>query len=116
MGKIRNDIILICIVLGLIITSFILMFTLRKNNNLYVNIYKESNIVYSIPITDNRIIELDGYESHMIIEIKDESVRVKESGCHNQICVNVGFIKNFGETITCMPNLVYVKIGDKIDI
>lgn len=116
MGKIRNDIILICIVLALIITSFILMFTLRKKDNLYVNIYKESNIIYSIPIKEDRVIELDGYESHMIIEIKDESVRVKESGCHNQICVNVGFIKNFGETITCMPNLVFVKIGDKIDI
>ena len=116
MGKIRNDIILICIVLALIITSFILMFTLRKKDNLYVNIYKESNIIYSIPIKEDKVIELDGYESHMIIEIKNESVRVKESGCHNQICVNVGFIKNFGETITCMPNLVFVKIGDKIDI
>ena len=116
MGKIRNDIILIIIVLALIITSFILMFTLRKTNSLYVNIYKESNIIYSIPITEDKVIELDGYESHMIIEIKDESVRVKESGCHNQICVNVGFVKNFGETITCMPNLVYIKIGDKIDI
>lgn len=116
MGKIKYDIILICVVLGLIITSFILMFTLRKNNDLYVNIYKESNILYSISIKEDKIIELDGIESHMIIEIKDESVRVKESGCHNQICVNVGFVKNYGETITCMPNLVYVKVGDKIDV
>ncbi len=50
---------------------------------------------------------------NIIIEIKDNRVRVKKSDCPDKLCVKKGWIKNPGEFIICMPNKMVIQItGD----
>lgn len=46
----------------------------------------------------------------MVIEIKNGAVRVKESNCPGQICVDTGFISRSGQIITCVPHQVIIDI------
>lgn len=115
--KRRNDIILIAFILAGIIALFVFFFIRRgSGNNLYVNIYHEDKILYSLPLDKNEKIEINGDVSKMIIIIKNGKVHVDYSGCDNQICVHEGEKSYENEMITCLPNKVYIRIGSKIDV
>jgi len=111
----KTDLILIISILIISLTCLIIWIvsSYTYKGNLYANVYYHDECVYSHNIKEDDIFEIDGDNSHMIIEIKDSKVRVKESGCPEQICVNTGYIKRKTQTITCAPNDVYVKIGTK---
>ena len=115
--KRRNDIILIGILIIGIVSLFI--FNLFRENNTdlpYVNIYHEDKILYSVPLEQNKEIVVNGDISEMTIIIKNGKVWVKESGCENQICVHEGEKSHMNDTITCLPNKIYIKIGSKQDV
>ena len=44
------------------------------------------------------------------VVVKDQSVRVEEADCKNQICVHSPAISAPGETIVCLPHRVVVSI------
>lgn len=120
MGKIRNDIILISIVILFIIASIFVIWPLKWINNseekdLYVNIYKEDELLYSIPLDENKEIDVNGKIGNVHIVILDGYVYVSDADCPNHICIKEGKKNKNNDTITCLPNMVYIKIGVKID-
>lgn len=116
-GKIRNDIILIIIVFLLVLSSFIFWFIKGQNepNKLYVNIYYDDKLLYSTPLDENNEYKINGKVGEVHIVIKDGYVAVTDADCPNHICVNEGKKNRNNETITCLPNLVYVIIGGHVD-
>lgn len=54
--------------------------------------------------------KLDLLDGGMVIEVYDGRIRVRESNCSNQICVNSGWIAHSGEVIACVPNQVMIEI------
>ena len=56
-----------------------------------------------------RIFELDSprtidlLDGRMVVEIRDGQIRVQSSECPRQVCVNIGWIKQAGEAIVCVP-------------
>lgn len=44
------------------------------------------------------------------VVVKDQSVRVEEADCKNQICVKTGAIHFAGEVIACMPHRMMIYI------
>ena len=44
------------------------------------------------------------------VVVKDQSVRVEEADCKNQICVKTGAIRFPGEVIACMPHRMMIYI------
>ena len=115
--KRRNDIILIALVLAGIVALFIMFFIRRENGDmLYVNIYHEDKVLYSVPLERNDEIEVTGSVSKMKIIIKNGKVHVDYSGCDNQICVHEGEKYHENDMITCLPNKIYIRIGSKIDV
>lgn len=44
------------------------------------------------------------------VVVKDQSVRVEEADCKNQICVKTGAIHFPGEVIACMPHRMMIYI------
>lgn len=99
----------------------ICMFFYSENNkrseisNKYVSIqingkevdrYKFSNI--KKPIRK----EYKAYKGYNIVEISDNSVRMHESDCRDQICVHSSPIKNVGETIICLPHRFVIEIKE----
>ena len=115
--KRRNDIILILILIAGIVSLFIFNFFRQENTDIpYVNIYYEDKILYSVPLEQNKEIKIKGAISDMVIVIKNGKVHVEESGCDNQICVHEGEKYHVNETITCLPNKIYIKIGSKQNV
>ena len=73
-----------------------------------VEINYHNKLITSVPLTKDKIIELD---EGIIVEIKGEKVRIKESTCKNKYCVKQGWSSNF--PIICVPNEVSVVIKSK---
>ena len=56
---------------------------------------------------DQEIVLLNG---KMLVEIKENKIRVKRSDCPRQICVNTGWIQHTGEAIVCVPFKTLIEI------
>ena len=56
---------------------------------------------------DQEVVLLNG---HMMVEVKDGRLRVKESDCPRRICLHTGWIQHPGETIVCVPNKMVIEI------
>ncbi len=116
-GKIKNDIILIIIIFILVLSSFAFWFINNQNesNRLYVNIYYDEKLLYSTPLDENNEYKVNGKVGEVHIVIKNGYVAVTDADCPNHICVNEGKKNRINETITCLPNLVYIIIGGHVD-
>ena len=66
-----------------------------------------------IPLYKNKIIKIKGYDGFLILQIKDNKVRVLKSTCLNKICVKTGWINKNGEYIACVPNKILIKLIKK---
>lgn len=113
MKKIRNDIILIGCLILIMIISFVLYFTLQKKDNLMVYIYYDKELVEVADFNKNQEFVVNG----VVIVIENETVYVKTSSCIDKICMHQGKIKSAGQTITCLPQRVFIKLeGSEVDV
>lgn len=113
MNKSRNDLILISSLTILALLSLILYFCLQKKENLMVYTYYENQLADVTPLYATRELHLND----VTIVIDNYSVSVTYSACKDQICVQQGRISRPGQTITCLPQKVFVRIeGSEVDI
>jgi hypothetical protein len=50
---------------------------------------------------------------HLVVEVADGAVRVREADCPDQVCVLTGWISSPGDMIVCVPYRVVIQItGD----
>lgn len=115
MHKVRNDLILIFSLIFIALLVLILYFTLTPKNNLYAYIYYDKEVVYCLDVSvDNEVVVND-----VILVVENNTVYVKDSTCSDKICIHQGRISISGQTITCLPNKVFVRLegqGDDIVI
>lgn len=64
---------------------------------------------YTFPLSLDRTVAVDGPLGSTLIEIRDGKVRVKESPCHNRICMHQGWIRS--GAVVCLPNRVIVTVS-----
>lgn len=113
MKKIRNDIILIGSLLLIAIIGVVLYFSLQKKDNLSVYIYLDKELIVSADLKKDQEITINT----VVIVIENESVYVKSSSCKDKVCVNQGKIQYAGQTITCLPQRVFIQIeGSEVDV
>lgn len=62
------------------------------------------------PLDRDEEIEILRKGHRNLVIIQNGTVRMEESDCKNQICVNTGTISLAGELIVCLPNQVIVEI------
>jgi hypothetical protein len=63
---------------------------------------------------EKKEIMMQGLKGPFAFEIKDEKVRMKDSTCPNKLCVKMGWIRQEGQVVCCIPNRVVLKIiGEK---
>lgn len=115
--KLRNDIILIVSLLLIAGISLILFFSCSSKDDLYLEVYYKEEQVLKISLDENNEYEVSGDISTIRIKVFDKDVWVVESECEDQICVHQGHMNRAGQTITCLPNKVYLKIvgGSGVD-
>jgi len=56
------------------------------------------------------IIKIKGILGEAELQIKDGAIRMQSAPCPQKICVKMGWIKNVGELIVCVPNQIVVRI------
>ena len=106
------DVIVIVLILSLS-TVFILRekvgLSFQSTEASSVRIFQDGKLFKQLKLAEDQEIGLVG--GKMLLEIKAGRIRVKESDCPRQICVNAGWIKHPGETVVCVPYKTLIEIN-----
>lgn len=105
----KPDLSLVFSVIALILVCYFL-FDLSRGVEKYVVIEIEGSKAEKRNLPENIIIDINGKEGPLKIEISGRKVRVLDSSCPNKICVKSGWINKSGESIICLPNRAIIKI------
>ena len=111
----RNDLILIGVLLALILGGLLAVLLTRKKDNLIAKIYVQNELVQTIDLKSEKDheFEINGTKGKLIISIKNHSLGVKEAECPHQDCVHTGYVNETNRPIICAYNQVYIIIeGD----
>ena len=81
-----------------------------------VSIYREGVLFKHLDLNQDQDLEL--LDGKMVVEIKENRVKVKKSDCPHQLCVRAGSIKRSGESIVCVPyrTLIEIKNAGRQDV
>ena len=111
----RNDLILIGILLALILGGLLAVLLTRKKDNLIAKIYVQEQLIQEVDLNtepDHDFV-IQGAKGKLTISIKDHSIGVKEAECPHQDCVHTGYVNETNRPIICAYNQVYIIIeGD----
>ena len=108
----HGDIIVIT-VLALLPLYFLI--SQKKKEGKYCTI-KTPEKTYTVSLERDTILKVEGRIGVSEVEIKKGKVRMRDSPCHRKYCMKMGWIKNEGEDIICVPNGIIIKVeGEKID-
>ena len=120
--RIRADILLIAGLLLLSLGLFAYQRLSRETGALAV-VYVNGERSGAYPLSEDAEIRLSAWEGdgYNVLHIEDGYASVREASCPDKICVNSHAIRYGGESITCLPNRVVVRIeggtaGQGVDI
>jgi len=71
-------------------------------------IYRGKQLIETVSLKADRRIDLS--RDGMQLEVNAGRVRVIQSDCAKQICVQRGWIRQAGETIICVPNRIRIEM------
>lgn len=102
----KSDFILI-----LLLSTVIFIFYLFLNNQKpYAYVYYENNLIKKIDLKKDDIYKVNGYNGEVIIEVKDNKLRVKKENSSLHLCSKQGFVNNI--PIVCLPNKIVIDFNN----
>ena len=104
------------LIFGLIVLSLILFLFGKKVEKGKFAIIKIGRLEKKISLLEEKKFEIKGKKGKILIEIRNEKIRVLESSCPQKICVNTGWINKKGQSIICIPNQVFVAVEGKREV
>ena len=107
----RNDIKLIIIILMVVIIMLIL-FNKDKSNSKIV-VYYENKVIKEIEPDIDGTYTVKGALGDIVLEVKEQKVRVKEETSPLHLCSKQGFISSDMMPIICLPNKIVVKFEEQ---
>jgi len=109
--RIITDVALI-ILLAVIAGGAYFFWLFSRNAGAYAVVYIDGEEVARYPLDINIEVTFSTYDgrSFNTLVIRDGKADVTDAGCPDRICVNMRSISFEGETITCLPNKLVVKI------
>ena len=111
----RNDLILIGVILALIIGGILAVLLTRKKNNLVASVYVQNQLIERIDLNGEQKREfiVQGAKGRLLVSVKGHSIGVLSAECPHQDCVHMGYVKESNRPIICAYNQVYIIIeGD----
>ena len=109
----RNDSILIFGLLAFCLLFLLFSIIFSSKDDLVANVYYDDEIILTVSLDKDNSYKVNGSLSEMIIIVQDKKIKVLESDCKDHICVNQGFIFRENQTITCLPNKIFIKLEKK---
>ena len=108
--KIKNDIILVSVLIGVILLAILGILLFRQDGDtITVTVNKEIYGTYSL--NKNAEIEIKSDLGSNLLVIKDGKAYVEQASCPDGICVSHRPISYDGESIICLPNKVVIVIS-----
>ena len=107
----KRDIMILCILLGIGIAIYVLVFLFWQDKGVSVKITHEGKTVAQLPLDkDNvyRFEDTDGQFNQIVIN--NGFVSIDEASCPDKRCVKHQKIQKAGESIICIPNEIVVAI------
>lgn len=66
---------------------------------------------FTLPLDTSAVRVVEGKDGIVLtLEVTDGRIRVRESGCPDQICVGNGWLSSTGQTTACVPAGVAIRI------
>ena len=100
------------IVVTLLLTvfaSFFLLGALPQGERVLVE--RDGRLLFSAPLAENRVVDLEGPLGRTRLEIRDGRARILASPCPTKACIGMGAITRRGELLACVPNELLVRIA-----
>lgn len=112
---IRNDIILIGVVVILVVVSFFAFKFLQKNGNrVVVSVDGKTVAEYSLyKDTEQQIFDENKDNYQNLLVIKNGKAYIPSANCPDKICAQHRPISKTGETIVCLPHKLVVSIEER---
>jgi hypothetical protein len=104
----RFDRFLVLVLALLVAGSF--LFLLGRHPGSRVIIETENRIVYTAPLEEQRLFDVEGPLGVTRMQIENGAVRVLSSPCPQKICIGLGAARNSGDLLACVPNRILVRI------
>ena len=107
--KIKNDIILVSVVIGVILLAILGILIFRtEGNTVKVTVDGKTFGEYSLNV--DRTVEIKSEFGSNLLVIKDGKAYVEQASCPDGICSSHRPIHYDGQSIICLPNKVVVLI------
>jgi len=101
----KNDIKLVLILI-LIISLFFLFKNRNDSNGNVATVYYNDDVIKTILLSEDGIYTVDGYNGDVVMEVKDNKIRVIEEISKRNLCSKQGY----GNIIVCLPNKIVIKV------
>ena len=102
-----ESVVLTLVFIGIVLYAVLFGMT-KKENASKVNITYQGELLYSLPLSENKDINIATSDGPLLIRIEEGGVRVVSSPCANHFCVSEGIKSKIGESIVCAPEGVGV--------
>lgn len=111
----KNDIKLIIVLLVIILISFILYFVTKKDA-IKAYVYYKDELIQEIDLSIDNTYQVTGENGEVVIEVKDNKIRVIKENSPYHLCSKQGFIDNSNQSLICLPNKIVITIsGEEVD-
>ena len=92
--------------IALIVCSLVLYFLFQGNNN-YAYVYYDKELILTVDLSVEKEYKVVGYNGELVLEVKDNKLRVKKEESNYHLCSKQGFT-NRG-SIVCLPNKIVIE-------
>lgn len=101
----------------LIVISLIFIFiNVTKEEGSVAEVYYKDEMILNVNLSIDGEYVVDGELGDVILEVKDNKIRVKKENSPKNICSREGFVGDSSKTLVCLPNKIIVKIVGENDI
>lgn len=107
--KLKNDIILVSVLLGIILLATLGILIFRKSGN-SVKVTVDGKIFGEYSLNKDKTVEIKSEKGSNLLVIKDGKAYVERASCPDGICSSHKPISYGGESIICLPNKVVVEV------
>jgi hypothetical protein len=101
------------IVLSLVVFILFTCFGLQRSGETGYLIIEDSSGRLIYPLSEERDVVLKGPVGKSHIHIEKDSARFVHSDCPDGLCVQSGTVERPGDWAACLPNQVFIYIGDR---
>ena len=101
----KNDIKLVLILL-FIILAFFTYKSINNSKDKIAKVYYNDKLIKTISLNEDNIYTVEGYNGEVVIEVKNNKIRVIEETSEKNLCSKQGY----GDVIVCLPNKIVIKV------